>query len=1068
MYLMEEWSKRIDIWFEELKNHVFIKLGTIEFSGWITRERLTYSEALSHTYVPMLSGTPWGAKWEYGWFQTELVLPIQAEGKRIYFHPDVGGEMLVWVNGTIIGSKDLQHDGLTLTRRGHAGDRYHILVESYAGHGPRLENGGPCPPERTAVEEPSLCQVVVGDSDYGIWNEDAYQLLMDVYTLKRLYEGLDPDSLRAMKIREGLMKFSMIVDFELSMEDRTETFRKAREQLMPLLHCVNGSTAPVFTIFGQSHLDLAWKWPWEETRRKCARTISNQLTLADEYEAYRFLLCEPPIMENIKESYPDLYDRVMEKVKTGSFVPEGGMYVESDTNLVSGESLVRQCLYGRKWFRENMGVESVLVWLPDCFGFTGQLPQIMRGCGFRYFATQKLARAMKGCAVFPYNTFIWKGIDGTGILTNFHKENNAKIDPLDLIGRWKNDRVQKQNMETFLYPFGYGDGGGGATRDMMEIARRCKDLEGVPRTKMESPVAFFEAIEKKGEVVEIYEGELYLPWHRGTYTSQAWIKERNRRMEELLREAEWWNGISMFLGLGGRSQKELERVWKILLFQQFHDILPGTSITRVYEDARIQMEEVKQRGEAIIKEAQERIGLHENREKGGYMVFHSLSWDRVELVELPFDGDRRWMQDRKILPIQKRGHVCLVPVHLPSCGMAFIESVICAEGKMSASGMGEMKEESESGLEHTVTGCVAYETEEGFVLENSYVQVRINYLGEITGLKEKKTGEEYMAGIGNCICMYQDVNVDYDAWELSSFYSSLPVELEKKADVLILESGPLEAVIEVKRRLHDSQLIQRIKIRFNSRRIDFETVIDWRETHKLLKVQFPFQIHARESVEEIPFGNIHRPNHMNTRHDADQYEVSCRHYACLTEPGRVAAVLNDSKYGISAKANCLELTLLKSPVWPDMYADKGEQKFTYSVYIEPSSLEQSQVVREGYQLNHQLKAIPGSAKGSYIKLSNTSVILETVKLSEDGSGNLILRFYEPIGAHTSVQVSTCLPVESGLEVDMEEYPKDGKKLLIEKKGNLSSFHMIFVPYEIKTIRLLGIKQSKKCNYIHKK
>ncbi len=279
------------------------------------------------------------------------------------------------------------------------------MAESYAGHGPRLEKGGPCPDFRTAVPEPPEFQVKVGDSDFGIWNEDAFQLLMDVFTLSKLSEGLDPKSLRAMKINQGLLEFTFTADFELDREGRNESFREARKKLAPLLSCVNGSTAPEFTIFGQSHLDLAWLWPWEETKRKCARTLSTQIALSDEYEDYKFLLCEPPIMENVKEHYPELYGRLLKKVEEGSFIPEGGMYVEPDTNLVSGESLIRQCLYGRKWFRKELGIESVMVWLPDCFGFNGQLPQIMKGCGIRYFATQKMARALKGCDVFPYNNF---------------------------------------------------------------------------------------------------------------------------------------------------------------------------------------------------------------------------------------------------------------------------------------------------------------------------------------------------------------------------------------------------------------------------------------------------------------------------------------------------------------------------------------------------------------------------------------------------------------------------------------------------------------------------------------
>ena len=1031
MELAAERNGRIQIWMEELKNHLFERLSSVTFTGFTTKEHFSYEEALKQEFYPMPQGTPWGGKWEYGWFLTEIVMPKEAEGKRIFLHPEVGGEMLLWVNGKTAGSRDLKHDGITLTRHAMAGERFFVVAESYAGHGPRLEKGGPCPDFRTAVPEPPEFQVKVGDSDFGIWNEDAFQLLMDVFTLSKLSEGLDPKSLRAMKINQGLLEFTFTADFELGREGRNESFREARKKLAPLLSCVNGSTAPEFTIFGQSHLDLAWLWPWEETKRKCARTLSTQIALSDEYEDYKFLLCEPPIMENVKEHYPELYGRLLKKVEEGSFIPEGGMYVEPDTNLVSGESLIRQCLYGRKWFRKELGIESVMVWLPDCFGFNGQLPQIMKGCGIRYFATQKMARALKGCDVFPYNNFWWEGIDGTRILTHFYKKNNARLDPLDLITRWEEDRVQQENIDTFIFPFGFGDGGGGATREMAEVAKRVKDLEGAPRTRMESPVKFFERLEEENSVKEVYRGELYLPWHRGTYTSQARIKKENRLMERKLREAEMLNAIACIVKSSENKREELEALWKVLLFNQFHDIIPGTSITRVYEDALAQLKEAGESTLCLYEEAKRKLT---GPNADGLLVFNSLSWEREELVEIPVEEGEELICCGRLPVSQRMGDQLLIPVKVPSCGYAQIE------------------ENSGAILEDT---CRIYEENGFFILENQLLRVTIDDIGQVRSVLERDSKTEFVDGIANEFLLYQDINVDYDAWEISSFYKDVPVKLSQDAVITIEETGPLKVVLLVKRQIHKSAMTQRISLSYHSRRIDFATEIDWQETHKLLKTSFPVTIRAEEALEEIQFGYVKRPTHRSRRYDADRYEVCNNRYTAMTEPGRTAAVLNDSKYGISTDGNAMELTLLKAPVWPDMYADKGMQEFTYSFYVKSSDFADSGVVREGMQLNSPLKFWgKGAGRKEYFSISSDNVILETVKMAEDGENHLILRFYEAFGRHTSCSIKAGFKISKLWETTMEETISSTTTLPVKLLENKSEILLNFAPFEIKTLRLI--------------
>ena len=387
--------------------------------------------------------------------------------------------------------------------------------------------------------EPPETQAVIGKSTFGIWNETAYMLWLDVQTLHLVRDNLDPDSLRVAEIDQALKKFTTTVDFETSPEKMIETMEKCRRDLKPLMECVNGSTTPELFAFGHSHIDVAWLWPLAETEKKCTRTFATQIALMEEYPEFKFLQSQPHLYMMVKEKYPRLYKKICEFIKKGQFIPDGGMWVEPDTNVTGGESLIRQFIHGKKFFMDEFGVESRLCWLPDVFGYSGAFPQIMKGCEVDYFSTQKILWHYKGGTSFPYNTFWWEGIDGTRVLAHIHFDYNSHTSPDILIKRWK-DREQKDGISTRLLPFGYGDGGGGPTRDHIEYLIRCKDLEGVPKTRICEPMDFFRDLEKKGIPDAVYVGELYLQVHRGTYTSQAKTKKGNRKSEILLREAEMW------------------------------------------------------------------------------------------------------------------------------------------------------------------------------------------------------------------------------------------------------------------------------------------------------------------------------------------------------------------------------------------------------------------------------------------------------------------------------------------------------------------------------------------------
>ena len=576
-------AQRIHAWRQEMKNHLYTPIGTVDFEGFTTFDRLTPQQAEAHDMQPYPAGTKWGACWEYGWFRAEFTLPEACEGRRVVLLPGVGGEQLSYVDGQARGSIDMGRDYVVLRREAKAGEKISVLMESYAGHGARLENMGPCPPERPAIPPVPEKQCTVKPSVLAVWNEDAYQLYLDVEILCDLLPQLDGKSLRYQRVAKALKDFTRTADFELPFEARHESFRKAREVLTPALKCCNGSTAPTMWLLGQSHIDLAWLWPEEETWHKIGRTYANQLALMEEYPEYKFLLCEPKLLDMLREHHPEIWQRVKEAFQRGQIDVDGAFYVECDTNIPSGESLIRQLVRGKRWYKEHFGVDTKVAWQPDTFGYSGVLPQILKKLDIPYFATQKMLRADPECERFPYQNFIWEGIDGSTVEALSFFKNNAQVSPSQFAQRWNDNRTQQTNIDTLLYPFGFGDGGGGATRDMVENIRRMGDLEGLPRSHYGTLRGFFEETARQAEGNR-WVGELYLAWHRGTWTSQVKTKQLITTVEQLLHDAE-----ALVALLPGKERAQylptIDKAWDALMFNQFHDVAGGVGIKRVHEEA---------------------------------------------------------------------------------------------------------------------------------------------------------------------------------------------------------------------------------------------------------------------------------------------------------------------------------------------------------------------------------------------------------------------------------------------------------------------------------------------------
>lgn len=1064
-----EWRDRVDHWVRTLKEDFYEPLGEISWTASRTMEHLSPEEAGKLPFVSVQPGFVWGNTWEYCWFQGSVILPERAEGKRIVLNLEPDGESTLFVNGKSFGTyraswvSEKHHyvEDNVLTREGKAGERFDILMETYAGHYyPEAPTGGCATgPVLEGLYQDPLKEGrrrTLGVCTFGIWDEDAYQLYMDVQTLLGLLEVVDLSSLRAAKIAEALERFTLTVDFEQDKEARQASYREASRQLRPVMEAGNGSTQPVFYAVGNAHLDLAWLWPMAETHRKTSRTFAAQLRLLEEYPEYKFLQSQPASYEMCRKYYPELFERIREAIGKGQWIAEGAMWVEPDTNMASGEALIRQLVHGKRYYKDVLGTDSVILWLPDTFGYTAALPQILQGCGVKYLVTQKIFWSYNDGDPFPYHYFTWRGMDGSEVTSFLPTSYTYRTDPKEINDVWKN-RVQARDLDAFLLPFGYGDGGGGPARDYVEYAVRQKDIEGGVKVKMAGPLEFFEDMEKLGGPKNTYVGELYFSAHRGTYSAQADIKKNNRRSELMLREMEMWACAASLRGWDYPIE-QADGLWKTLLLHQFHDILPGSSIARVYAEANAAHEKLQAEAEGITADAA--AALVEKKE--GVTVFNSLSFDRKALITLPEEyADGAAKADGTAVPVQKTAEGVKALVSLPSCGAV---SLYPEAGELPAAETDAAKAAAKA-----ERACIR-KTEDGFVMENGLVSARINGRGEVVSFRLKKENgtadglsREYAAGPMNRLRLFKDVPRKFDAWDIDSNYVCQEIQGAYDVELEPVEEG-LEAVLKATGKISQSSYTQYIRLAADSRRLEFEMIVDWKELHRLLKAAFPVNVYAENGINEIQFGYVERPAHRSRPYDQERFEVCNHHYSAFRDENGGAAVLNNCKYGVSMNGNSLELTLLRASASPEMRADNKVHHFTYAFTAWEGSFMDSDVVRQGYELNVKPYVAAGSGQDfSLLSIDRANIILDTMKPAEDGSGDIILRLYESKKAETSagVQLSPELLGAGGalnrgedrasychvyacdmLENVTEELPVTDGALAL-------SFH----PFEIKTVRI---------------
>lgn len=987
------------------------------------------------------------------WFRTVFTVPEEYDGKGLWLRIRTqieewddakNPQFLVFLNGEVVQGADMNHREVLLSEAATAGETVTVDLQAYSG---TLH-----PEFRLMADVEEVSQPV---------KDLYYDIQVPLWAMDRM----DQEGKTAIDILTVLNDTISLLDLrDVFSDDFYRSVEAARAYIAKALYeDLAGDDTVIATCIGHTHIDVAWWWTVAQSREKAARSFATVLELMDEYPEYRFMSSQPVLYTFVKERYPELYEEIKRRAAEGRWEPEGGMWLEADCNLTSGESLVRQFLYGKQFFQEEFGVDSRVLWLPDVFGYSGALPQIMKKCGIDYFMTTKLS--WNQFNKVPDDTLLWEGIDGTKVLTHlistlgvgqsvdrFFTTYNGILHPDAIMGGWQRYQNKEMNHD-ILVAFGYGDGGGGPTREMLETGRRMeKGIRGIPKVRQESSLTYFTELServKDSRRLHTWTGEFYFEYHRGTYTSMARNKRSNRKSELLLMDLELLAVLAEKRGAAYPAE-DLERLWKMVLLNQFHDILPGSSIKEVYEVTKREYEQVAEEGGRLLKERKEAVAGAGD----GVTVFNTLGFTRRSLTVLP-DGVTSLTDKGEALPSQEIGGLRYsLTGEIPSKGYSVYGAVREADGGTADEAAGGVVENSaaESGGD---TPFSVLKTVDGFVITTPFAKVDMAADGSFTSLLDLSENRQvWKAGeAGNRLRIYEDKPIYYDNWDIDVFYTEKYWDLDEPASIAVTSVGPLCLQITVNRSFMHSRMTQDIRFYAHSPRIDFNTWVDWKEHQYLLKAGFPVDVHTDEAAFDIQFGNVVRKTHTNTSWDRARFE-SCGHkWMDVSESGYGVSLLNDCKYGHSVREGCIELTLIKSGIEPNPDTDNEEHVFTYSLYPHQGTWREADTQKEAADLNQPLLAVNGGIPGEsygFAGVKGDSVVLETVKRSEDGDG-IILRLYESRNKRVNAKVSlSCAPV-TVTECNLLEEPVDeAGGLMIDQDG----FSFVIKPYEIKTYKVV--------------
>ncbi|MDX3853841.1 alpha-mannosidase [Streptomyces sp. AK02-01A] len=1005
----------------------------LDVGAWhIPGEPVPVEVALRAGYTPFAVGDTWGGPWSTTWFQVRATVPERWAGRRVEAVFDLGfdqdadreygsggsAEGLVHdAQGTPLQGLYRHHRSLTVSAAASGGEQVRLLIEAAAN--PSIDAGSGA---GTHYGDP----VTVGDeplyrllrADLAVRDEDIWQLIHDIDVLNGLTHALPEELPRRYEILRALERAVDAVD----PRDVPGTAAHAREILAPVLARRAHESAHTVAAVGHARPDSAWLWPMRETVRKGARVFSTMTTLAEEYPELTFAASSAQQYAWMKDHHPHVFERVRKAVADGNWAPVGGMWVEPDGNLPGGEALVRQFVYGRRFFREELGTDTDGVWLPESSGVSAAFPQLAVLAGARWFLGRKLAKDDTGA--MPHHTFWWEGLDGTRIFSHFPP---AGTHSPALTGGELADSVaayaDKGGGTRSLMPFGHADGG--PSREMLERARRLADLEGAPRVHLQHPARFFRDALDEYPDAPVWRGELHLANHHGTYTSQARTKRGNRRGESLLREAELWSATAAVRDNIPYPYDELETLWKKVLLHQCQDILPGASIAWVHQEAEQTYREIHRRLDRLIRRA---VGAPGGGSAAGVSVFNAGPYPRREVVVLdadgPVDGGQRLSDGRTAVlaeaPALGRGPAGPVP-----SGVAPV-TVRPVDGG-------------------------------GQLLDNGLLRIRIDADGLVRSVLDLATGRDAIApgAAGNLLQLHRDDPARWSARNLDAQYRATCRDLDRAGDIEVTESGPLLASVRVVRSTGRSTIEQELSLTAGSRVLAIGTEVDWREQDTILKAAWPLDVHAEHSSGEIQFGHVERPTHENTGWDAARFEIWAHRWIHVGEHGWGVALAGDSTYGYDVSRHTREdagttttvrLSLLRSAHSPDPHADRGPQHFRHTV--RPGA-EVGDAIAEGYALNLPLRPGPaGPAAPALVSVGHPDVVVEAVKLADDRSGDVVVRLYESRGGRARTALTAAFPVTAVYETDLLE------ETLAVRPCENGSVALTLRPFQILTLRLV--------------
>ena len=838
-------------------------------------------------YLEAKPGLWWGGRDQTAWFQGTIKVPEDFSGKLAlafelsgYRTEDLSGpEPLLFFQGEPVGAIDKFHREVVFPGKWQTKGEIEFAIKAFSGLSKYQHRFD------------------------GIWlvriNPQAEDLYYTMWTVQKTILELDENDSGRVELLSLLENAELAIDWR---QRGSVAFYSSLETALAILKAglkelPAAANSPIVVGAGHSHIDVAWLWQLKHTIEKCSRTFSTVLNLMDQYPEYYFTQSQPQLYQYTKENYPQIYAQIKEKVEEGRWEPTGAMWVEADCNVSSGEALVRQLLYGIRFFEREFGKRSKILWLPDAFGYNAALPQLLKQAGIESFMTTKISWNQYNR--FPYDTFMWRGIDGSEILTHFvttpipweelpFYTYNGDVEPSTVKGVWDNYRQKALNRE-LLISYGWGDGGGGPTRKMLEVGRRLENLAGMPRFRTGKAEDYFAALHENlaAKKLPVWDDELYLELHRGTLTSQAATKRDNRKTELLLRDVEFWSTISALAG-ATYPEEELEEHWKLVLLNQFHDILPGSSITEVYQDSQEQYQKVKAWGEGAVTSALSTIAAQVKLPGTGLVIFNTLGWQRRELIGLPWQEEyaNKHLTDNAGTPLKTQiidgdgKQKLLVEVEAPAFGY---NSYLWQEGVAVT---------AQSKLSVTPQK-----------LENDFFKISLNEKGQLSSVFDKTLAREVLAETGNLLEVYEDKPLNHDAWDIDIFHEQKRYEVDNLIEAKVEEVGPLRGVLRLVWKFLDSTITQRLIIYKDRKQIDFRTEVDWHQQHLLLKAAFPVEIRTRMATYEIQFGSLQRPTHWNTSWDYARFEMCGHKWADLSEQNWGVSLLNDCKYGHQLKDN---------------------------------------------------------------------------------------------------------------------------------------------------------------------